>query len=327
MPVGIGRVRVIAAAFGLSLLAGLVAATILRQLNNTVNTTEEVESRLGVGLLSALPKLGLLAGRKISRAVDLQPTSGFSEAIRTAVTGIAMSSLDSPRKIVAVTSTLPDEGKSTTAENLALFNAKMKPTVLVEADLRKPVIAESLELARNGPARPGLSELLAGMASLDDCLQSVDGSELKVIAAGIIPPNPLEMVSSMAFGRVIAELSERFEMVIIDTPPIQPVSDVLMISKHVTGVVYVVKSNVTPVPMIRRSLKRLAEAGAPLIGIVLNQHDYRKAERYYGEYSGYGRYGYKDYYGGGYGKSRRKASGPSKRVDGPVPSDQGGKAA
>ena len=199
--------------------------------------------------------------------------------------------------------------------------------MLVEADLRKPVIAESLELTRDGQARPGLSELLAGMATLDDCLQSVADSELKVISAGIIPPNPLEMVSSMAFGRVIAELSERFEMVIIDTPPIQPVSDVLMISKHVTGVVYVVKSNVTPVPMIRRSLKRLAEAGVPIIGIVLNQHDYRKAERYYGEYSGYGRYGYKDYYGGGYGKSRRTASASSKKTEGPVTSSNPGNTA
>ena len=284
--------------FGLSLLLGAIVASILKQLNNTITTVEDVEFKLKRPLIAALPQVSGGKSKDLVRAIDLDAHSAYSESIRTAATGITMSSLDQSRKVFAVTSSVPGEGKSTTVINLALFHARLKPTLLVDADMRKPVVAASLGLvSRDTEPHPGLSELVAGIASLEECLQTVEGTNLKVISSGRIPPNPLELLASARFKVALHQLSQQFDMVFIDTPPVQLVSDALMIAKASTGLIFVVRSDETPVPLVRTALKRIAALELPLMGVVLNGHDFKRAERYYGEYSGYGKYGYKDYYG------------------------------
>ena len=119
----------------------------------------------------------------------------------------------------------------------------------------------------------------------------------KLLPAGHIPPNPLELLLSPKFAHAISRLKELFDVIIIDSPPVQLVSDALIISQHATGVVYVVKADDTPYQLARQGLKKLRRSGAPMLGVVLNQLDFKKADRYYGEYSGYANYGYKRYYG------------------------------
>ena len=148
--------------------------------------------------------------------------------------------------------------------------------------------------------RPGLSEVVAGASSLIDAIQKIDGSTLTILAAGKQPPDPLDLLASKRFGQLIVELLESYELVIIDCPPVQLVSDALIVGRVATGVIYLVKADDTPVPLARTGLKRISESGAKIIGVVLNQHNFKKAERYYGESYGYGRYSSKGY---GYGKA------------------------
>jgi succinoglycan biosynthesis transport protein ExoP len=278
------------------LLVGTLAAILLSRLNNSVKTTSDVESKLRQPFLAALPVIGMLQRKSAGRMVLEYPQELFAEGVRTAGTGIMLSVLDSPRKIIAVTSSVPGEGKSTFSINFGLSQANSRKTLLVEADLRKPSIGKALGLSTDGR---GLSEVLSGSATLDEALIQVEGSSLVVLLAGRVPPNPLDLLSSLRFQSLLLELLETYEMVVVDCPPVQLVSDALVIARQATGLVYVVKANETPVPLVRIGLKRAGEAGVKILGVVLNQHDYKKAERYYGESYGYGKYGYKNY---GYAK-------------------------
>jgi capsular exopolysaccharide synthesis family protein len=279
------------------LLLGLIGAIALKRLDNTVKTSEDVELRLRQPFLAALPVLKGRAKNQAGRVVLAYVNEPYAEGIRTVSTGVLLSALDSPKKIVGVTSSVPGEGKSTFAINFALSQAKTKKVVLVEADMRRPSFQQVMNLHES---QIGLSELVSGANGLEDVLLQIDGTPLHVISSGRIPPNPLELIVSQRFRDVLAQLHERYEMVVIDCPPVQAVSDALMIGTLCTGLVYMVKADDTPLPLAKKGLKRIAAAGLPLFGVVLNQQDFKRAERYYGEYSGYGKYGYGRY---GYGKS------------------------
>lgn len=294
IPAGPDRNRSVMLAFFAALAAGVFGALGLSRLDNTIKTSLDVEGKLQQPFLTALPQLRWGEARMVSRAAVDDPHGMFAEAIRTAATGIMLSAIDSPHKIVTVTSSLPDEGKTTVSINLALSLARAHSVVLIEADMRKPTVGRSLGLPKEAK---GLSELLVGDEPLEVCMQSIEGSDLKVIACGRIPPNPIELLSSKSFKKLLGELQTRFELVIIDSPPLQFVSDALVVGARSNGLVHVVKADVTPAPTVRASLKRVVAARIPIFGVVLNRQNYRNAERYYGEYSGYGKYGYGKPYG------------------------------
>jgi len=287
------KMQIIGIAFVLALLLAVVAALLLDRLDNTIKASEEVESRLGVGVLSAVPIIG---GRKdaAKKAYLADTNSVFSEAIRTARTGVLLSSIDEDSKVLVITSSVPGEGKTTFAMNLAFAHAQTKKVLLIDADMRRPTIAKTLGIEKG---TMGLSEYISGTAQASQVILPIEGTEAKLLPAGHIPPNPLELLLSPKFGQAISRLKELFEVIIIDSPPIQLVSDALIISQNATGVVYVVKADDTPYQLARQGLKKLRRGGAPLLGVVLNQLDFKKADRYYGEYSGYASYGYKRYYG------------------------------
>lgn len=278
-----------------SLLLAMSIAIAYRQLNNKINARDDVEVKLGQPVLAVLPVLHGSARRNSSAAMALKPDETFAEAIRTASTGITLSTIDSPRKVLAVASTLPGEGKSTFSTNLALWYAKTgKRTLLLEGDLRRPSLARVLGL---GEAPRGLSDLVAGQVTLEDAAVVVSGSGLHVLTAGTAPPNALELIVSQAFTATLRKLVESYEIVIIDCPPLQLVSDALMLGMECTGMIYLVRANRTPVPSLRHGLRRVMSARIPLIGVVINGVDFRTAERYYGDYTGVeGKYGnYKTY--------------------------------
>jgi len=292
LPVKPNKEQVIGIAFVLGLLGGALIALFLERLDNTLKSADEVEEKLDYPMLTMLPLLGGGKARSVGRHYLDDPKSIFSEAIRTARTGVLLAAGDPPKLTLLVTSSVPEEGKTAVALNLALAEAQTKRVLLVDADLRRPSIGEKLGL---GPGTPGLTDLLSGGASFSQCLQRVEGSSLYVLCSGQIPLNPLEMILSQRFQQLIKALASTCDVLVIDSPPVHLVSDAVVLSKFANGVLYVVKADSTPYPLVRRCLRALEEVEANIFGITLNQLDFRKAERYYGAYTG-SYYKYDGYY-------------------------------
>ena len=286
VPIRPQKKQIVLVAVMLGLLLGIAVALLLERLDTTVRSTEEVGLRLGQPILTTLP---LLKDRDhIGRRYLAEPRSQFAEAVRTARTGVLLSAIDQPHKIVVITSSLPGEGKTTFAANLALAHAQTKRVLLIDADMRKPRLARELGLDDD---LVGLSSLASGELDAKDCMRGVADSSLQVITAGAVPPNPLELLLSQRFQETIAALSREFDLVILDSPPVHLVSDAIVLSTLATGVVFVMKANSTPYQVAQRCLRALIGAKATLFGVVLNQLDFKKAESHYGDYSGYGSYG------------------------------------
>ena len=272
----------------LGIMLGCGIAILLDMLDNTVKTPDDVEQKLGAPLLGALPKL------KVSTPTDFphfwhEPQSQYAEAIRTVRTGVVLSSLDNPPKVIVVTSTLPGEGKSTTAINLGVALSQMENTLVIGADLRRPSLAQKCDIT---PNHPGLSNFVSGTSTLQECIEHLEDLDVHVMPAGLIPPNPLEMISSRKFVDALEELKQQFDRIVIDSAPVQAVSDALILSSYADSVVYVVKADSTPATQVQRGIASLVASNEPLTGVVLNQFDLSKTSRYFG--SKYYQYG--DYY-------------------------------
>jgi len=269
-----------------------MASLLLDRLDNTVKGGDDAETRLKQPLLSALPEMPAMDRERMACLLLEDPHSHFAEAIRTARTGVLLSNIDQPNKVLLVTSTLPNEGKTTVAINLALAHAQTKRTLLIDADMRRSQVARSLRVPAGSR---GLTNLVAGTAEISNCIYRLTNSPLFVMPVGDMPPNPLELLLSQRFREVLASLSSQFEVVIIDSPPVELVSEALVLAPMVTSTIFVVKANATPAPLVRKSLQRLQRAGASILGVIVNQLDFKRAQRYYGEYGGssysYGGYG------------------------------------
>lgn len=291
-PVKPKKEQLIAIAFILGLLAGALIALFLERLDNTLKSADDVEEKLGHPMLTMLPLLQGDRANAVGRHYLQDPKSVFSEAIRTARTGVLLAAGDPQKLTLLVTSSVPDEGKTAVAINLAMAEAQTKRVLLIDADLRRPSLGAKLGL---DPAKPGLTDLLSGAASFAECLQRVEGSSLYVITSGQIPLNPLEMILSHRFQQLVKALAGTCDVLVVDSPPVHLVSDAVVLSKLATGVLFVVKADSTPYPLVRRCLRALEEVEANIFGITLNQLDFRKAERYYGAYTG-SYYKYDGYY-------------------------------
>lgn len=276
-----------------TLVLASLLALMLDRLSNTVNSTTEVENRLGVPALGVLQKIGGFSRKGfVSELAFFNDTqSTFAEAVRTVRTSVLMSALDDPRKVVLVTSSVPEEGKTTLSFNLSCALGQVKKVLLVDADLRRPKIGR---LVGRDPKMPGLADLVAGQAQVSQCVVFQEKAGIHILPAGTVPANPLELLSSRRFQEVLGKLKEAFDIVIIDSAPLQLVSDAQVLSQFASSVIYVVKADSTPYQVAQNGIRKLRRVNAPLLGVVLNQLDLAKAEKYYGEYSGYQSYkGYK----------------------------------
>ncbi len=298
-PFGPNKQMIINMAVLAALLAGVSLALLIERLNNRVKASHEVESKLGVRALGVLPITSSEPNEPLELMFSESNQNAFSEAIRTIRSSVLLSGLQSPHKVVLLTSSVPDEGKTTLATNLAFAFSQVKKTLLIEADMRRPKIARILGQERN---RPGLAELVAQGLPLAECVYQVPDSPLYVLQAGRVPPNPLELISSPGMELAMERLKEEFDVIVMDSPPVQLVSDAVMLSQLATSVLFVVRADKTPYPVARHALSRLHRVDAPVLGVVLNQIDLEKADNYYGEYSGYGNRYYRKY--GYYGKDR-----------------------
>jgi capsular exopolysaccharide synthesis family protein len=294
------KAQIVTTVSAIALLLGAMLALLLDRLNNTVNSTSDVENRLGVPALGVLQKIKGFAKKKgfISELAFFNDTqSTFAESVRTVRTSVLMSALDTQHKIVVVTSSVPEEGKTTLSFNLACALGQVKKVLLIDADLRRPKIGK---LVGREMKQPGLADLVAGQAQVSQCVFFDERAGIHVLPAGTVPPNPLELLSSRRFEDVVMKLREAFDIVVIDSAPLQLVSDAQVLSQFASSVIYVVKADATPYQVAQNGLKKLRRVNAPILGVVVNQLDIEKAEKYYGEYSGYKSYrGYKKY---GYSK-------------------------
>lgn len=307
VPVRPVKKQIVLVAAVLALFLGAMASLLLDRLDNTIKGGEDAEVRLKQPLLSALPEVTGKTRQQLARVFLDDQHSHYAEAIRTARTGVLLSSLDVPHKTLLVTSALPNEGKTTVAINLALAHAQTKKTILIDCDMRRSQVAHSMDIPAGSK---GLTNLVAGSASLRECLYGVHDSRLLVLPVGDLPPNPLELLLSQKFKDTLAELSKQFEMVIIDSPPVELVSEALVLAPMATSTAFVVKAMSTPAPLVRKSLSRLQRAGANILGVMVNQLDFKRARLYYGEYTAatynYGGYGYGGQLGYGSGGDGKK---------------------
>ena len=296
--------QIVTIAAVITLIVSALLALLLDRLTNALNSTSDVEHRLGVPALGVLQKIkGFAKKGFVSELAFFNDTqSTFAEAVRTVRTSVLMSSLDDPHKIVVITSSVPEEGKTTLSFNLACALGQVKKVLLVDGDLRRPKIGK---LVGRDSKSPGLADLVAGHAQVSQCVFFDERAGIHILPAGTVPPNPLELLSSKRFEDVITKLKEAFDIVLIDSAPLQLVSDAQVLSQFASSVIYVVKADSTPYQVAQNGLKKLRRVNAQILGVVLNQLDLEKAEKYYGEYSGYRSYrGYKKYGYRKYGYSR-----------------------
>lgn len=212
------------------------------------------------------------------------PQGPRSESFRQLRTNLQFAHATGTRNSVVVTSSLPGEGKSTTATNLALAIAQSGQSVcLVDADLRRPMVDSYLGLER----RAGLTTALVRQAELDELLQPWGDDQLFVLTSGEIPPNPSELLGSEEMQRLLARLESTFDTVIIDAPPLLPVTDAAVLSQHVGGVVLIVGSQKTTRHEVDKSLKALELVGGKVLGIVLNRLPVKGPDSYSYSYYSY----------------------------------------
>lgn len=208
------------------------------------------------------------------------PRSLSAEAYRSLRTSIKFSLIDKPIKTIVVTSSLAGEGKSTVVVNLAYSLSQDGARVLViDCDLRKPSIHENFLLANE----KGLTDVLFGKSDLKGVTKKIEDS-IFLITAGTILPNPAEILGSKEMENLIKELKINFDYIIIDTPPILPVSDTLLLVSKADATLIVVKARKTKEKMVKESYERLIEAKANVIGTVLNESDKSLDNKYCGNY-------------------------------------------
>lgn len=266
----------------LGLLLGLGLAMLRHLLDTTVRTDDDVEEVTEEPVIGAVhydPRAG-----KEPLIVQSDPSSPRSEAFRALRTNLMFVDAANHPRTILLTSSIPGEGKSTTIANLALTLAQSGSSVcLVEADLRRPRLLEYLGL--EGSA--GLTDVLIERAELDDVLQPYGSDKVEVIGAGAIPPNPSELLAADSMSRVLTQLSARFDYVLIDTPPVLPVTDAVVLSTKVDGVIVLVGTTIVRKEQLEDTMESLGAVDNTMLGLVLNRVGHKTSGGYGSGYYGY----------------------------------------
>jgi capsular exopolysaccharide synthesis family protein len=230
-------------------------------------------------------RVGQKKARRLSTLVSAR------EAYRTIRSQILLSRASAPPRTVLITSAVPGEGKSITAVNTAIaFAHKGRRVLLIDADLRRARCHELLK----SDGREGLSEVLTGQVGLDEVVNATGVTNLFLLVAGAVPPDPPELLGSPRMGEILNAFCDLYDHIVIDTAPVMPVSDTLVLSKHVEGVI-VIAGRTTPKHLVRGACLRLSDSGAKILGVVLNQF----SSNGYSSYSHYNGYDYSHYYSNG----------------------------
>lgn len=281
---------------GLLIAAGFVY--VVETLNDTVRDPDAVQDVVSLSTLGMISRIKGDQGDEIHRLVALlHPHSEAAEAYRTLRTNIEFASVDAPIRTLLVTSSIPSEGKTVTAANLALVFAQSgRRVLLVDADLRKPGVHTIFDL----PNTLGLTTLLrSDEVSLDAIAHQTEQDNLRVLTTGPLPPNPAELLGSQRMRGAIERLQADTDLLVMDSPPIRSVADSAILSSFVDGTLFVIDAERSHRPIVREGRDSLSKAGANVLGAVLNRVPTHAGSRYPG------------YYLGGYGS----APGPKKAPD------------
>ncbi len=279
-PIGPGKfmISAIAALTGLVLAGG--ASYFMEMMGNTLNDREDIEQFVKYPIVGSVPDIK--AEKVGTYAVDY-PFSAISEAFRTLRTNLEFSGVDKPLRTIMVTSPGIAEGKSTVASNLAFSLGQAdKKVILVGADLREPKLHHLLDIDN----RRGLSDVFRGTVSVDDALVQYGNGNVRVLPSGSIPPNPTELIASSAMSRILNELIDRSDVVVIDSSPFL-VADASVLASKVDGVLVVVRPEHTRKELVAGMREQLTRVGARVLGVVMNRVT-AKSDLYT---SYYGRYG------------------------------------
>ena len=270
------RKNLLIGAFG-GLAAGILAAFFIEFLDNSIKTKDDVEHFLSVPFLGYIPRVADDFKNVIDLTEDLDSRqhSHFAESLRNIRVSINFAG---DIRSMLITSTMPGEGKTSFAVAMSRILAHADNSViLIDTDLRKPKIQGIFGIDES----PGLSGYLSGQAGLEKIIHKTHIPNLSVIPAGIIPPNPSELLERESFGELAEKLKEKFRWVIFDSPPIFPVSDAVIISKIAGGTVYLINFGQTKKEPAREGKEKLEKAGAKIIGAVINNIDTEKHKYYY----------------------------------------------
>jgi succinoglycan biosynthesis transport protein ExoP len=273
----------------IGLMLGLMVAWLLEHLDDSIRFVEDVERETNAPVLGVVPMLkGVEVGKSSTLALGphTEPTSAFAEAYRSVRTALQFSTPSgAPRRLV-VTSSSKNEGKSTTALALAINFAQMgKPVLLIDADLRNPVLHKLLKTTN----KSGLSNYLSGSMGALEVTRPTEIPHLFVMTTGPLPPNPVELLSSIKLLNLLSQCEEHFAHVIVDGPPVLGIADAIVLCNQVENSVFVVESGRTRKAQAKAAIKRLRQAGVNPLGVILTKidayHDLYGYHSYYYQYA------------------------------------------
>jgi polysaccharide biosynthesis transport protein len=304
-PVGPKRTLMIMLAFMVSLAGSIGLVFFLEYLDNTIKNVEDVSRYVQLPALGVIPAMASASKRLSKRSsktlkgksrpalsenvrseslVALDTRSQGAEAYRALRTSVLLSAAGRPPKVILVTSSQPGEGKTTTCVNTAISLAQLGASVLIiDCDLRKPTVHKALQVNHT----VGVSTFLSRDVLLEDLVQDLPIANVSVLPCGPIPPNPAELISSERMRQLLATASQRYDHVLVDSPPLINVTDPVILSRMVDGVMLVVHGGKSSRQLVRRARQELASVGAKIFGVVLNNVDLRHEsyDGYYGRYT------------------------------------------
>lgn len=283
----------------LGLIAGIVLAFVLELLDNTVKSREDIEDLLGLPFLGIIPTIkeavrgpdkgqALAMGPQRDLHVFEFPKSTVAECCRTIRTNILFMSPDRRLRRMLVTSAGPQEGKTVTTVNIATVMAQSNTRVLlVDTDMRRPRVHKIFDFVND----VGLTNLILGEVDYDTAISRTPVPNLDLLKCGPIPPNPAELLHTERFQSIIRDLEDRYDLVLFDSPPTIAVTDSMILSQMVDGVLMVVKGGQTSKAFVRQARELLVGVNAPILGCILNdvnldnrQYGYHTYYRHYGQY-------------------------------------------
>jgi capsular exopolysaccharide synthesis family protein len=289
----------------LGLIVGVGLAVVVDGMNTSIRRRDDLEKMLNVPGLAVIPRFlpSETRGQRLSRVLPGKSRNGTNgkratqraqglvtvhdarsssaEAYRTLRTNLIFSQAVQTLRTLVVTSPAPSEGKTTTAANLAVSFAQQGMRVLlVDCDLRRSRIHKMFGV----PREPGMTELILGQQDIDSVARETSVPGLYILPSGILPPNPSELLGGDRMRKTLASLSEAFDLIVIDTPPLLAASDAAILATITDGVVLVVRAGVTEVEAGQQAIAQLQSVGARVVGAVLNDPD-SKLQQYGGYYS------------------------------------------
>ena len=296
----------------MAIVVGIGVIFLLVFLDRSIKSVSDATQAAGAPVLGVIPQVTSadLGGTNDDRTRDMyvheNPKSSIAECCRSLRTNILFSAADRELKTLVVCSANQREGKTTSVIYLGTTMAQSgQRTLLIDSDMRRPRLHKSTGVALT----PGLSNLLIGDDDYDALIKPTEVKDMFVLPCGPTPPNPAELLLTRRFEIVLGELAKRFDRIILDSPPIQPVTDAVVLSKRVDGVILVVRASKTMRDELRRSARMIRDVGGSIVGVIVNELDSR--DSYYGGY-GYGGYGGYGRYGGYYAETNPAASEPDK---------------